>query len=67
MTPADAYPQAQRRAHAEQHILAAAECGFLEQTSCWQICRTYQVNIIDDLKALRAKFRNELSFQGSDK
>jgi hypothetical protein len=57
------YTQAQRAAHAEQHILAMAALNELHLTSCWHICRTYGVmHMLDALKELRAKFRTELSF-----
>jgi hypothetical protein len=51
---AEAYPQAQRRAHAEQHLLICAERGWLSVTSCSHIARTYGVSdIITDLRALK--------------
>jgi hypothetical protein len=57
------YTAEQRTAHAEQAILWAASGLWLDQTSCWHICRTYGVpEFLDRLKELRAKFRNELSF-----
>lgn len=65
---AAAYPLEQRQAYAEQHILLASSCGFLDQTSCWRICQTYNVpHFIDHLKELRARLRTELSFSGGDK
>jgi hypothetical protein len=63
LTPHLSYTLAQRIAHAEQAILFASAGSWLDQTSCWHICRTYGVpDFIDRLKELRAGFRNELSF-----
>jgi hypothetical protein len=69
MTAAEAYPHIQREAHAEQCILWAAEGGWLEATISARIAQTYGLDPshIAKLKALKAKFRNELSFSGGDK
>jgi hypothetical protein len=67
-THAEAYPLSQREAHAEQAVAFAAAGQWLDNTSCWHICRTYNVpHLLSDLKALRAKFRTELSMVGGDK
>lgn len=65
----EAYTPAQRRAHAEQHIVMMAAIGKLEITQSRQIVRTYGLpdSVIAELKAIKAKFRNELSFAGGDK
>jgi hypothetical protein len=62
----EAYPLIQRRAHAEQHVILAAELGFLETTQSHHIARTYGLpdSFINQLKVLKARFRNELSFGG---
>lgn len=66
--PSIAYPQAQREMHAEQHILICASRGsvWLENTISREVVKTYGLpeSFIDTLKALKARFRNELSFGG---
>lgn len=64
-----AYPLAQRRAHAEQHILLMAAAGHLEVTQSRHIAATYGLpeSAIPELKAIKAKHRNELSFGGEGK
>jgi hypothetical protein len=66
---ARAYPLSQRRAHADSHIMTMAAIGQLETTQSRHIVRTYGLpeSVIDELKALKAQFRNELSFSGGDK
>lgn len=60
------YTREQREAHAEQFIMLAAAGGFLETTISREVARTYGLpdSFIPTLKALKAKFRNELSFGG---
>lgn len=63
--PLQAYPREQREAHAESHLLVAAAAGFLGQTSCTQIARTYGVaDLIPDLKAMKAKLFPEFACGG---
>lgn len=66
---ARAYPLAQRRAHAEQHVTIMASLNKLEVTQSRHIVRTYGLpeNFVESLKQLKAKFRNELSFSGEGK
>lgn len=58
-----AYSFNQRRAHAEQHILAMAAVNRLEVTQSAQIVKTYGLPepFIHVLKELKAQLRNELS------
>lgn len=66
--PGEAYPQSQRIAHAEQHILTCAGLGsdWLERTVSHRIVQTYGLPemFLGHLKSLKAQFRNELSFGG---
>jgi hypothetical protein len=65
--PEQAYPLSQRRAHAEQHILAMHSIGELETPKSAEVARTYGIpDFTEELKAMKAKFRNELSFSGGD-
>lgn len=51
MTP---YTAAQRKAHAEQAILWAAEGGWLASTSCTHICNSYGIpHFTADLKRMK--------------
>jgi hypothetical protein len=64
----EAYPLAQRQAHAEQHLLVASASGWLDKTSCSQIARTYGVaHLIADLKAAKAKLFPEFACNGDGK
>jgi hypothetical protein len=68
--PSIAYPLKQREADAESHILAMAAVGIhhMERTISWRVAQTYGVpHLVDHLKALKSKFRNELSFSGEGK
>jgi hypothetical protein len=52
--PAQAYPLAQRQAHAEQHLLIASSGGWLDKTSCSQIARTYGIpDLVTALKQMK--------------
>jgi hypothetical protein len=60
---ADAYPRRQREAHAEQHILAMVAIKQLETPKSAEVANTYGIpDFVNHLKAMKAKFRNELSF-----
>lgn len=69
MTHAQAYPLQQRLAHAEQHIVTMAAINELETTQSRHVAATYGLpaSAILELKALKARFRNELSFSGEGK
>jgi phage gp16-like protein len=69
MTYDQAYPPQQRWAYAEQHIVISASLGWLETTQSRHIAATYGLpeSAIVELKALKARFRNELSFSGGEK
>ena len=65
-----AYPLAQREAHAEQHIMVMAGISLrdMERTVSAKVAQTYGVpHMVGRLKALKAKFRNELSIPGEGK
>lgn len=64
--PEDVYGEQARLAKAEEQVSKAAEGGYLEQTQGWEIARTYRVPHAA-VKAMKAKFRNELSFNGDGK
>lgn len=63
LTPHLAYTRAQRIAHAEQHILAMYEIHELEVPQSRHVAATYGIPEYESaLKAMKANFRNELSF-----
>ena len=63
MTGAVSYTLAQREAHAESHILIMAGLGEMEKTISWRVCQTYGVpHLVDHIKAIKSRLRNELSF-----
>jgi hypothetical protein len=65
---AEAYPRQQRELHAEQHILTMTALRQLETPKSAEVAKTYGIpDFVDRIKAMKAKFRNELSFQGGDK
>lgn len=63
----EAYPLAQREAHAEQHIIIMAGMSLrdMERTVSAKVAVTYGVpHMVERLKVLKAQFRNELSIPG---
>lgn len=68
ISPDKAYPLAQRCAHAEQHLTIAAACGWLAETSCSHIARTYDVpHFVDHLRALKKSLFPEFACSGDGK
>jgi hypothetical protein len=62
------YTQQQRLAHAEQHLLVAASLGFLAETSCTHIARTYGISsCVQMLKAQKARLFPEFLSNGDGK
>jgi hypothetical protein len=72
LIPTAAYPYtlAQREAHAEQHILVLAGLSVqrMEQAKSAHVAATYGVpHMVNRLKGMKARFRNELSISGEGK
>ena len=66
--PEDAYPRFRRVIHAFGFVKAMAALGpdSLEQTKSRHVGQTYGLEP-ELIKRIKARFRNELSFKGSDK
>lgn len=70
LTPDQAYTLEMRRAHAEQHIEKMSKKGTLEEAKSRHVANTYGPGgriTEDEVKAIKARFRNELSFGGDGK
>ena len=66
--PSIAYSRAQREAHATQHLLTMSALGWLNQTSCTHIARTYGVSdLLGNLKRLKGALFPEFICNGEGK
>lgn len=66
LPPSKAYTRLRRAKDVFKHIRTSAREGFLERTQSRFVGSTYGIPV-ETVKAIKARFRNELSFSGEGK